>query len=50
MARLIGAKKDDTLVRNKVIDIYKEHFNILLEGTPQEKNLIDLKGITNPKF
>jgi len=50
MARLIGAKKDDTLVRNKVIEKYKEHLNILLECTPQEKNLIDLKGITNPNF
>lgn len=50
MARLIGAKKDDTLVRNKVIEIYKNHFNILLEGTPQEKNLIDLIGVENTKF
>jgi hypothetical protein len=50
MARLIGAKKDDTLVRNEVIKIYKEFFNILLEGTPQEANLIDLIGIDNPNF
>lgn len=49
-ARLINTKKDDTLVRNEVIKIYKELFDILLEGTPQEKNLIDLIGITNNDF
>jgi hypothetical protein len=50
MAKIIGAKKDDTEVRNAVIKIYKDFFNILLEGTPQKENRIDLIGIDNPKF
>lgn len=45
-----GSKKDDTLVRNFAIKLYKDLWNIEMSGTPQEKNLIDLKEIKNGKL
>ena len=50
MGRLINAKKDDTLVRNFAINLFKEFWGIDMVGTPQEKNLIDLKESHEGKF
>jgi hypothetical protein len=41
---------DDTLVREFVIKLYKEFFNINLEPTPPKKNLIDLIGVDDSNF